>query len=440
MKSDVSTGEKDLYRQLKWLMVSRAAFTFLLLGSTTLVQMGRNLSPMTSPLSFLYVLIAAIFTLSVLYGLVMKKNANRRLMATVQIGLDTFIVTLFIFVSGGFASIFSYLYLVVIIYASVLLYRRGSLLIAALCCAQYTALSVMEHFGLLIPYGIEISSPAYDVPLSFVIYKSVILTAACFAVAFLSSLLSEQTRRSKKELLAIRQHVKRVGKMAAVGEMAAGLAHELKNPLAAMTGCIQLLREDAAYDSNQEKLMRIILRETDRLSSLVGNFLLFAKPPAGRNEPLCLSRLLSDTLALFQKDPVCSGRLTLAKKLMPDVWIEMDPGHLRQIVWNLLLNAVDAVQAKGIVQVEMRPVGKRRIALCIKDDGCGISKENLTTIFDPFFTTKPKGTGLGLSVVHRILESHGIRIDVDSRQGRGTQFSMRFPTIPAPVVEHLKAA
>lgn len=440
MKSVDSIGEKELYRQLKWLMVSRAMFTCLLLGSTVLVQMGRNLSPLTSPLSFLYALIAAIFTLSILYGLVMKKNANRRLMAMIQIGLDTFIVTLFIFVSGGFASIFSYLYLVVIIYASVLLYRRGSLLIAALCCAQYMVLSLLEHFSLLIPYGIEIGSPAYDVPLSLVIYKSVILTAACFAVAVLGSLLSEQARRSKKELLAIRRHVKRVEKMAVVGEMAAGLAHELKNPLAAMTGCIQLFKEDAVFDAGQEKLMRIILRETDRLSSLVGNFLLFAKPPEGRNEPLCLSRLLSDTLALFEKDPVCHGRLTLVKKLTPDVWVEMDASHLRQIVWNLLLNAADAVVAKGTIEVEMRQFAKRHIEVCVTDDGCGIAKENLTTIFDPFFTTKPGGTGLGLSVVHRILESHGIRIDVDSREGKGTQFSMRFDTIPAPAAEHLKAA
>jgi two-component system sensor histidine kinase PilS (NtrC family) len=207
-----------------------------------------------------------------------------------------------------------------------------------------------------------------------------------------------------------------------------------------MTGCIQLLKEDAAFDAGQEKLMRIILKETDRLSSLVGNFLLFAKPPAGRKEPLCLSRLLSDTLAIFEKDPVCDGCLTLEKKLTSDVWIEMDSGHLRQVFWNLLLNAADAVAGKGTIEVEMRQAARQRIEVCIKDDGCGIAKENLVTIFDPFFTTKPAGTGLGLSVVHRILESHGIRIDVDSREGQGTQFSMRFATIPATVVEHLKAA
>jgi two-component system sensor histidine kinase PilS (NtrC family) len=440
MKPALSSGERDLFRQLKWLMVSRAVFTLLLLGSTVLVQLGRNLSPLGSPLSFLYVLIAAIFTLSILYGLVMRKNADRRLMAMVQIGLDTFIVTLFIYVSGGFASIFSYLYLVVIIYASVLLYRKGCLLIAALCCVQYAALSLLEHFSLLIPYGIEVGSPAYDVPLSLVIYKSVILTAACFAVAFLGSLLAEQARRSKKELDAIRQHVKRVEKMAAVGEMAAGLAHELKNPLAAMTGCIQLLREDTAFDAGQEKLMRIILKETDRLGSLVGDFLMFARPPRGRNEPLCLPDLLSDILALFEKDPVCGEGLRVVRNFVPDVWVRMDRGHLRQVVWNLLLNAADAVEPEGTIVVEMRPAGRRNITLCIRDDGCGISGEHLASIFDPFFTTKSRGTGLGLSVVHRILESHDIRIDVDSREWQGTRFSMRFPTIPTPAVAHLKAA
>ncbi len=432
--------EKELSRQLKWLMVSRAVFTLLLLGSTVLVQLGRNLSPLASPLSFLYGLIAAIFTLSILYGLLMRKTADQRLLAMVQIGLDTFIVTLFIFVSGGFASIFSYLYLVVIIYASVLLYRRGCLMIAALCCLQYAALSLLEHFGVLIPYGIEVGSPAYTVSVSFVVYKSVILTAACFAVAFLGSLLAEQARRSKKELEAVRQHVKRVEKMAAIGEMAAGLAHELKNPLAAMTGCIQLLREDPSCDAGQERLMRIILKETDRLSSLVGDFLMFARPPKGRDEPLCLPDLLEEILTLFEKDPVCTGEIRIVRKLVPDVWIRMDRGHLRQVVWNLLLNAADAVSGGGTVTVEMRPVGRRGVTLCIADDGCGIPAEQLGSIFDPFFTTKPRGTGLGLSVVHRILASHDVRIDVDSRTGEGTEFRMRFPTIAAPSVAHLKAA
>ncbi len=432
--------EKELARQLKWLMVSRAVFTLLLLGSTVLVQLGRNLSPLDSPLSFLYGLIAAIFTLSILYGLLMRKTADQRLLAMVQIGLDTFIVTLFIFVSGGFASIFSYLYLVVIIYASVLLYRRGCLMIAALCCLQYAALSLLEHFGILIPYGTEVGSPAYAVSASFVVYKSIILTAACFAVAFLGSLLAEQARRSKKELEAVRQHVKRVEKMAAIGEMAAGLAHELKNPLAAMTGCIQLLREDPSCDAGQERLMRIILKETDRLSSLVGDFLMFARPPKGCDEPLCLPDLLEEILMLFEKDPVCTGEIRIVKKLVPDVWIRMDRGHLRQVVWNLLLNAADAVSGGGTVTVEMRPAGRRGVTLCIADDGCGIPAEQLGSIFDPFFTTKSRGTGLGLSVVHRILASHDVRIDVDSRPGEGTEFRMRFPTIAAPSVAHLKAA
>ena len=118
---------------------------------------------------------------------------------------------------------------------------------------------------------------------------------ACFAVAFLSTLLSEQTRKTKKELQTMEHHVKRVEKMALIGEMAAGLAHEIKNPLASLTGSIQLLKEDMRYDPDHDRLMQIILREADRLSSLASNFLFYARPPAGKVESIELGEVLLES-------------------------------------------------------------------------------------------------------------------------------------------------
>jgi two-component system sensor histidine kinase PilS (NtrC family) len=220
--------------------------------------------------------------------------------------------------------------------------------------------------------------------------------------------------------------------MAAIGEMAAGLAHEIKNPLASLSGSIQLLREDMHYDPDHDRLMQIILREADRLSSLVTNFLLYARPPAGKVEVIELDKALIETAELFEKDGSTDGRISTAKKIAPDVWIAMDPVHLRQILWNLLLNAAEAIDGDGNITIEMYPAKNKHACVKISDTGCGMPLEILKSIFDPFFTTKSSGTGLGLSIVHRILEAYDSHLDVESEVNNGTIFTLRFKQIEAP--------
>ncbi len=255
---------------------------------------------------------------------------------------------------------------------------------------------------------------------------------ACFAVAFLSSLLSEQARKTKKELAAMENHVKRVEKLAAVGEMAAGLAHEIKNPLASLSGAIQVLREDILYNPTHERLMHIVLREADRLSLLVNNFLLFARPPAGKPEPIELGKALADTLELFEKDSMGSKEITIKKEFITGIWIEMDPFHLRQILWNLLLNAAEAIDVAGWIHLRMYRLKNKIVCVEISDNGCGMTAETLNSIFDPFFTTKEKGTGLGLSIVHSILDSYNDWLEVESRVNQGSKFTLKFRQIEPP--------
>ena len=128
-------------------------------------------------------------------------------------------------------------------------------------------------------------------------------------------------------------HVRRVKRVAAIGEMAAGLAHEIKNPLAALTGSIQLLREDLHLAPDHQRLMAIILREADRLSSLVTNFLLFARPPVAKAKPIDLGPALLTAIELFEKDRSFSGRIAVRKDICQGLWVEMDPMHLQQVCW-----------------------------------------------------------------------------------------------------------
>jgi len=245
-------------------------------------------------------------------------------------------------------------------------------------------------------------------------------------VAFLSGFLAEQERKAKKELITLEDHVQRVEKMAAIGEMAAGLAHEIKNPLASLSGSIQLLREDVQSDVDNDILMQIILREADRLSDLVNNFLLFARPQHGNIEVISLDIVLEEIVCLFEKDDMHSGRITFSKEFDSRIMIEMDPGHLRQILWNLLLNAAESIEQEGEINIKLYAGPNHNAFIRITDNGCGMTSDTIKTIFVPFFTTKTHGNGLGLSIVHRILESYNARLDVESEPGVGTTISLNF--------------
>jgi len=424
--------ETEFKVKLKWLMLFRVLFSTLLLGSSIVLQLGDSPPSIGPPLKLLYGLIASIFFLSIIYALTIDRIKKYIAVAYVQILIDTLVVTLILFVTGSFSSIFSFLYLVVIIYSSILLSIRGTLVIAAICSIQFGIMVDFEYYGVIYPFVTDHSMLASAHSWNQVLYKILITMTACFAVAFLSSFLSEQVRTTRKELRVMETHVKRVENMAAVGEMAAGLAHEIKNPLASLTGSIQLLREDIRYDPDHDRLMQIILREADRLSSLSNNFLLYARPPAGKVEAIELEKELLDTAELFEKDASTDGRITTIKKVQSNIWVSMDPVHLRQILWNLLLNASEAIEGEGVIDIEMYELKSKWACIKITDNGRGMTPDELKTIFDPFFTTKPSGTGLGLSIVHRILEAYDFWLNVESEVDKGTTFTLHFKQMDAP--------
>jgi two-component system sensor histidine kinase HydH len=432
MKKISEISERELYNKLKLLMLFRIIFTSILLGSTLIIQLNENTSPLAKPLLLLYGLIAGIFVLSFAYTIIITRIKNETVFAYLQIGIDTFIVTLIVFVTGCFLSFFSFLYLVVIIYSSVLLFRKGSMIIAGFCSLQYASMLSLEYYGFLNPLGMDSSLLISEYGWTQVLYKVIIITVACYAVAFLSGFLSEQTRRTRKELQMMEVHVKQVEKMALLGEMAAGLAHEIKNPLASLSGSIQIMREEIGYHPEHDNLMRIVMRETDRLTTLVSDFLLFAKPPEARLESIKLDDALDEILELFKKDSTNLGRIQIDHRWSQNIWVEMDPMHLRQILWNLLLNAAEAIQDEGRIMVEMITIRNKRVNIRITDNGVGIPKESIASIYDPFFTTKPSGTGLGLSIVHRILAHYDSRLDVKSSQATGTSFNFSLKIMSVP--------
>ncbi|MFO7556872.1 MAG: ATP-binding protein [Desulfobacterales bacterium] len=424
--------EDDLYHKLKWLMFFRILFALLMLSSTFIVQLNINPFPLDKSFIVLYGLIIVIFLFSIYYAFIFRALKIKFLFPYIQIGIDTFLVTLIIFITGSFESIFSFLYLVVIIYSSMIIFRKGSMIMAALCSIQYGILIDLEYYGFINPYFLKESNSIGSHDWSLVFFKVVITMAACFAVAFLSGLLSEQLRRTKKELSAMEDRVERVEKMAYLGEMAAGITHEIKNPLASLAGSIQILRKEIPYDPKHDKLMQIVLRETDRLNVLVSNFLMFAKPPLGKIKKVELESALTETIKLFEKNQDTSRKVTIETDFYPNVWVEMDPIHLRQVMWNIILNAAEAIEGEGIIQVKTYLSKHNSASVEVCDNGCGMTTKLMQSIYDPFFTTKPSGTGLGLSIVHRILESYNTWLDVESEVGKGTRFTWKLNRMDMP--------
>ena len=303
---------------------------------------------------------------------------------------------------------------------------------AAFCSIQYGILIDLEYYGIIDPYFLQESGSIGNYPWTLVFFKVMITMVACFAVAFLSGLLSEQLRRTKKELSVMEERVERVERMAFLGEMAAGVTHEIKNPLASLAGSIQILRKEISYDPEHDKLMQIVLRETDRLNALVNNFLLFAKPPVGKVERVNLESALAENIELFEKNRDTNRRVSIIGDFSSNIWVEMDPVHLRQVMWNIILNAAEAIEDEGLIKVKTYPLKHNTACIEVSDTGCGMTEKLIQSIFNPFFTTKPSGTGLGLSIVHRILESYNTWLEVESEVGKGSKFTLKLNRIDIP--------
>ncbi len=229
-------------------------------------------------------------------------------------------------------------------------------------------------------------------------------------------------------VVEMEEELRRSERLAAIGQLAAGLAHEIRNPLASLSGAIELLTADLPEgDRSSQTLAQIVKRETSRLNRLVSDFLTYARPGPGRFEPVELSPLLEEIRALLRSDGSCPVELEL--DIRSGLCALGNSDQLRQVFWNLVRNAAQSEPVDGVVRVRARvDADLREVEVCVEDRGCGFETEALERIYEPFFTTKPKGTGLGLATVQRVVEAHGGRIWVASECGKGTTVRVFLPS------------
>jgi len=258
--------------------------------------------------------------------------------------------------------------------------------------------------------------------------------------------LFQETRRAYEELKEAQERVIRSERLAAVGELAARIAHEIRNPLGAISNSVGVLRRDLEVEGDDRRLLDVVSQETLRLGSIVADFLKYARPRPVERTPQALTKIVDDLLLLLSQDERAIERIAIEcahEEELP--LVEADAAQTREAVWNLLVNAVEAMSEGGTLRASVRRtkgLAAPSVEIEISDTGKGISPADRENIFLPFHTTKTEGTGLGLAIVRRIVEEHGGSVDFRSAAGQGSSFILRFPLTPDEQehVEHKQEA
>jgi len=543
----------SLRSRLSTLIAVRVVVGTLLLGSAILVQLNR---PGAFPIEPYFFLIGLTYALSVIYIGSLRFVDRNPWIADAHLGADAILVSAFIHVTGGITSYFSSLYLLPIMAASTVRFRRGALQVATLTAVLYLALVIAQYLEptAFFPKSWQALHPSELPSQRFAQYTVAINLFGFFAVALLSGSLAENLRsagarlerassqiadlrafnqyvidsllsglvtadmdgriltfnraattitglpagqaigRDIREVMQLpmqfigrlqslgetRSHradhqyrspdgrlidigltvttlslpdgrngylftfqdvtdVRRLERgarmqqrLAAVGEMAAGIAHEIRNPLASMSGSIQVLRQELSLSEEQAQLMDIVLRESERLNETIKSFLAYARPQRVALTRLDVRRVVLDTATLLRNSAEVRDDHLVAVDLPPDpVWFEADENHIRQILWNLATNGLRAMASGGRLLMSAktdRESGQDELNITISDQGCGIPAAELDGLFQPFRSSFDKGTGLGLAIVHRIVTDYNGAIQVSSTVGTGTTIRITLPT------------
>jgi two-component system sensor histidine kinase PilS (NtrC family) len=239
------------------------------------------------------------------------------------------------------------------------------------------------------------------------------------------------------EIKKIEEEMKKVEGLAIIGELAAGVAHEIRNPMASISGSIQMLAEGLEKDNVNRQLMDIVSREINRLNHLVNDFLLFARPKKANLQEFDLNQLILESLELFQNSQHWTKKTNLVTDFRHDIRLESDPEQIKQVLWNLFLNAQEAMPDGGSLHVAIELnadetyTDHKRVKIVVRDTGNGFDEKALSQIFTPFFTTKEGGSGLGLATVKRIVEGLKGEVSGSNHPEGGARIIILLPESPS---------
>lgn len=323
-------------------------------------------------------------------------------------------------------NIFQRLYYLPIVYAAVVFGRNGGLLAAVVSGVCYIPHIVTAWHAF----------PGYVINQ----YAEIVLF---FLVGIATGLAADEQRRQRaelertatqlaeanRELRESFERLKRADRLAAIGHLSAGLAHEIRNPLAGIEGAAGILEQKGLTAEQQAEFLGIIKKECGRLNRLLGNLLDFARPPVPQRQTIEVGALLDSVAGLIAHAGTARSVRIHKEVVPPDLTMQGDSELMKQVILNLLLNAIQAMPDGGEVRVTAG-CDRSHLLIEVSDEGCGIPPENMDRMFNPFFTTKESGTGLGLAVAHQIVAQHGGTLRARNNPMRGATFTVQLPRAP----------
>ena len=357
---------------------------------------------------------------------VLEPRAGTRVSVALKLALCYLVIGF----SGGVASSFYLILLLPVISGATSFRLPGTVLTSLLACSVYLSFRVFIRSDQFIPDDQQLELVLRTIFLPVVGYLTHDLASANRIEAEKAQEAVAELARANKSLQDAEAQVRRSDRLAALGQLTAGLAHELRNPLGTMKTSAELLARNVAQGNEIAKEMAgYIVEEVDRTNSLIARFLEFAKPQHLKLQPVDLSGLLDDAIARFVvEQPTSGSKVKILKNYSPDVpLVAVDAELMERVIVNLLLNAGQASPPQGVITVKTQLVDTSTAEIAVIDRGSGIEAKNLENIFNPFFTTKPEGIGFGLAIVSKIVDEHGGRILVESNIGEGSVFRVRLP-------------
>ncbi|MEW5796039.1 MAG: ATP-binding protein [Candidatus Zixiibacteriota bacterium] len=249
-----------------------------------------------------------------------------------------------------------------------------------------------------------------------------------FAIGILVGALIDREINVRKKHEETKLQLERSHHLSLVGQMAAGVAHEIKNPLASIKGALEIIHDQSVPRADREEFSDIAFKEVKRIEGTVTEFLEFARPKETQKERLNLSGAVESSVRQLLPQ-VSKASLAMVSHIEPGIWIMGDAEKVHQILLNLLLNSIEASRAGDTITIELRRNARRAAVLSISDTGAGMGPEEVAQAFDPFYTTKAAGTGLGLPIVKTIVDRHDGQIKLVSKPGKGTRVNIVLPTI-----------
>jgi len=402
----------------------RLVFITAIIVSAVSVQFSASI---LLPLSKLFSLMILAYVCSAIFFGLYLWGKNLVFQVYLQIFIDILLITALVYLSGGLENSFYFLYIFEIIAASIILSNRAAYITASLSAVFFGVLLDAMFYNLIPSLS---SAPVYFVTHATVLNNLFFAWGVFFVVAFLMNHLMGKLRMAKSQLLLAQRELETNRRLAVAGEVSALLSHEIRNPLAAISGSVQVLRTELDLSSEQEKLMNIVVSESERVSKTLNQYLSLTLNRKKDYAEIDLSKVCKETLFLMKKSGEINEDCNVTGNFRFSSCLYFgNKDQFKQVFWNLINNAVKSMQGVGMLTIDFSQQTNNRTELRFRDTGKGMTDEVQQKIFEPFYSAFHSGIGVGMSVIKRIVDEYKGKIEIHSDVNIGTEIVITLPIV-----------